>query len=115
MSVVNMIERQGRYGLKNEYGYHFTESILTTATGNDIHIPALPAGKTIAVTLIAGTGNGYIQFTTSSDAAVTAGTATWQTWAQGTGKTGTVSDELTKATAVRGVSGSGTVAIEVLI
>lgn len=115
MSVVNMIERQSRYGLKNEYGYVHTESILTTATGNDIRIPALPAGKNITCTLIAGASTGKFQITTSSDSVVTAGTATWQDWAQGN-QTGTVSDAIISGvTAIRGVSVSGAIAIEIVI
>lgn len=95
-------------------GWHYTETIATGATGDSLILPSLEAGKTIAVTLIAGAGTGYVQFTTSSDAAVKADTAVWQTWALGT-KTGTESDSLEKATALRGVSVSGEVIIEVLI
>ena len=95
-------------------GWHYTETIATGATGDSLILPSLEAGKTIAVTLIAGAGTGYIQFTTSSDAAVKADTAVWQTWSLGT-KTGTESDSLEKATALRGVSVSGEITIEVLI
>ena len=95
-------------------GWHYTETIATGATGDSLILPSLEAGKTIAVTLIAGAGTGYIQFTTSSDAAVKAGMAVWQTWEIGT-ITGTESDVLEKSTALRGVSVSGEIKIEVLI
>ena len=96
-------------------GWHYTETIATTATGDSVIIPSLDAGKTIAVTLIAGAGTGYIQFTTSSDAAVKADTAVWQTWSLGN-KSGTAGLSFAfPVTGIRGVSVSGEIIIEVLI
>ena len=97
-------------------GYHYAEIIATTETGATLAIPVLLAGKVITCTLIAGAGSGKFQITTSSDAVVKAGTATvWQYWAK-VSRTGTVSDVLTgPVTAIRGVSVSGEIKIEVVL
>ena len=96
-------------------GYHYTATITTGATGDTVVIPSLPPGKTINIALIAGSNTGKFQVSTSSDAAVTAGTATWSDLTL-SGTTGTVRDEITAPiTGLRGVSTSGTITIEVVI
>ena len=101
---------------RNSYvkGYHYGETIATTETGATLLIPVLESGKTITCTLIAGAGTGKFQITTSTDAAVAAGTAVWQDWGLGV-KTGTVSDVIIgPVTGIRGVSASGEIKIEVV-
>jgi len=98
-----------------EKGYHYSGTIATGVTGPSVLIPALPLGKNVTLTLIAGANTGSFQVSTSSDAAVVAGTATWQTWVTGV-TTGTVSDViLGQVTAVRGVSAAGEISIEIVI
>ena len=110
MPTTEMIKRNFFFN-----GYHYTETIATGATGNTVIIPPFDSGKSITCTLIAGTSTGKFQITTSSDSAVTAGTATWQDWYEGN-KTGTVSDAIiSPVTAVRGVSVSGAIVIEIVI
>jgi hypothetical protein len=109
MPVINMTNRPFA---SNEYCY--TESIGTGATGSDIRIPPL-AGKSISIALIAGASTGKFQVSTSSDAAITAGTATWSDLTLAAA-TGTVRDEITASiTGLRGVSTSGAITIEVVI
>ena len=102
MAIVNIIGKQG---------YAYQETI---ASGNGDSVIVHPLnGKPLTCTLIAGSNTGKIQFTTSSEAAVIAGTATWQDWEGVT--TGTGSDVLVGAvTAVRGVSTSGEVKVELV-
>lgn len=98
-----------------EKGYHYEETITTGATGDDVKIPALPLGEKITCTLVAGANTGKFQVTTSTDAKVAAGTATWQDWAKGV-QTGTVSDVLAgPVTGIRGVSASGEISVEILV
>jgi hypothetical protein len=96
-------------------GWHHEETIGNGDTGNDIKIFPVPDDKRITCTIIAGANTGKFQVTTSTDAKVAAGTATWQDWAKGV-TTGTVSDVLIgPVTAIRGVSASGEIEIEVVI
>ena len=96
-------------------GYHYSETISTGATGDDVVIPPLAPGKEPTCTIVAGANTGYFEFTTDSDAAVEAGTATWVTWALGT-STGTVSDTIEgTVTGLRGVSVSGEIRITIAI
>ena len=96
-------------------GWHHEETIGDGDTGNDIKIFPTPDDKRITCTIIAGANTGKFQVTTSTDAKVAAGTATWQDWNEGT-STGTVSDTLIgPVTGLRGVSVSGEIKIEVVI
>ena len=96
-------------------GYHYTAVIATGATGDNLKIPVLDAVTMITCTLIAGANTGRFEATTSSDAAVAAGTATWFPWSLGT-QTGTVADAITSpVTGIRGVSVAGEITIEVVI
>jgi len=90
-------------------GYAYQETIADGENGESVIVQPLN-GKNLACTLIAGANTGKIQFTTSPIANVEAGTATWQDWDGVT--TGTGSDVLLVATAVRGVSTSGEVTVE---
>jgi len=95
-------------------GFHHTENLLDGATGDAIIIPPLN-GQPVTCTMRITGVSGKFQFTTSTDAIVASGTAVWQDWALGT-VTANVSDVLLGAvTAVRGVSVSGTVDIDVMI
>lgn len=98
----------------NFRGFHYAETIATTETGATVQIPTVQIWRQITVRLIAGANTGKIQTTTSSDAAVAAGTATWADWDYGT-STGTVTDVITgPVTGIRGVSVSGEVSIEIV-
>jgi hypothetical protein len=83
-----LTQRSGRF-----LGWHHSESVAAGATGNAVVVPPLAAGQRVTVTVKAGTTGGYCQYTTSSDAEIAAGTATWQTWPAGQ-ITGTLSDAL---------------------
>lgn len=110
MAVVNMTKRPFVHD-----GWHYTAAIGTGATGSDIRIPSLPLGKTIHIALIAGANTGKFQVSSSSDAAITAGTATWSDLTLSS-TTGTVRDVvLGQITGLRGVSISGEIVIEVVI
>ena len=115
MAVAAMVKRNFRLN-HDGIGYRFSEVITDGATGNDIHIPSLPPGKTPTVVIRAGAGSGNVEFTMSDDDDVLAGTATWdQYWPLGA-STGTVADTLEgTVTGIRGVSISGEITIEVVI
>lgn len=93
-------------------GYEYTEVIGDGNNGETILIP--PGKDNITCTIIAGANSGKFQFTTSSDNAVLAGTANWVDWYKGA-VTGTDYDVLNgPVTALRGVSTSGAITIEVV-
>ena len=93
-------------------GYEYTEVIGDGNNGETILIP--PGKDNITCTIIAGANSGKFQFTTSSDSAVLAGTATWVDWYKGE-VTGTDYDVLNgPVTALSGVSTSGAITIEVV-
>ena len=110
MTIAQMTKRDSYIS-----GWHHEETIAHGDTGNDIEVFPIPDDNRITCTLIAGANTGKFQVTTSTDAKVAAGTATWQDWAKGV-TTGTVSDVLIgPVTAIRGVSASGEIKIEVVI
>lgn len=96
-------------------GYFYTEIIADGATGDDIHLYPLGLdGSRITCLIQAGVNTGKFQFTTSSDADVIAGTATWHDWPKGN-VTGTEWDTLlSQVTGLRGVSVSGEIIIEIV-
>ncbi len=99
----------------SELGYFYEATIADGVTGNTVPIPPLKVGsKRITVTIIAGANTGSIEFSTSSDALVASGGATWQTWPKGI-VTGTHSDSLVgQVTALRAVSAAGEIKYEIL-
>lgn len=110
MAVQNLSERT----LGRKPGYEHREQLLTGITSVPVIIPPLN-GQPVSVTMVAGSNTGNIQFTTSTDALVAAGTAAWQDWPNGV-VTGTESDVLLgPVTAVRGVSVAGTINFEIII
>jgi len=95
----------------NQNPSHYTETIADGENGETIRI-VMESGAAVSCTIIAGANTGKIQYTTSSDAAITAGSETWQDWPNGD-TTGTYSDALlAPVTALRGVSVSGEIVIE---
>jgi hypothetical protein len=95
-------------------GYEYEETISDGSTGDTVKIPPIHPDSRISCTVIAGVGTGKIQYTTSIDAKVIAGTAVWQDWPLGE-VTGTDSDSLVSPiTGLRGVSISGDITIEVV-
>ncbi len=110
MAVQEMVARSGY-----EDGWEHQETILTGVTGEWVRVmPMGGNGGTIQCSMIAGANTGKIQFTTSPDAEVEAGTANEQDWNYGV-VTGSESDSLEQVTAVRGVSDAGTVVFEGVI
>jgi hypothetical protein len=98
-----------------ELGYHYEETIATGVTSDAIVIPPLKVGsKRVTCTIHAGANTGKFEFTTSSDAKITAGTAVWQDWNLGV-VTGSNSDSLVgQVTGLRGVSSAGEIKIEIV-
>lgn len=95
-------------------GFEYTETIADGANGDSVLLPGIADAERVTCTIIAGANTGKFQFTTSSDAAVLAGTCTWIDWPKGT-VTGTEYDLLLgPVTAVRGVSVSGEINIEIV-
>ena len=100
----------------NPAGWTYSEIIADGEIGDSIRIrPSRKGTYNITCTLIAGTNIGKFQATTSSDAEVEAGTATWVDWVKGD-ISGVVTDVITSpVTGIRGVSVSGEVKIEIVI
>jgi len=111
MAVVQMTKRQGRF-----LSFEHHEVIADGATGDYVLIPPLGSEGTKATcTVIAGAGTGKFQHSTSTVASVEADTAVWIDWDAGD-TTLSVSDTLmAPVTALRGVSVSGEVTIDILI
>ncbi len=110
MAVQEMVARSGY-----EDGWEHQETIATGVTGEWVRVPPMGAeGGVVACSMVAGANTGKVQFTTSPDAAVAAGTANAQDWALGV-VTGTDSSAIEQCTAVRGVSDAGQVVFEGVI
>jgi len=106
-----LAHRQGRF-----QGWEYSETMTSGTDGDTVKIPSLEDGKVLSVSLIISTvGEGKIQFTTSPDASVAAGTCNWQDWPEGS-STVTVSDALVApVSGIRLVRVSGTVIMELII
>lgn len=111
MAITEMTRRAGAWK-----GYEYAETIQSGQNGDTIRFFPMGPGKARATCrVIAGAGTGKFQFTTSIDTAVLAGTAVWTDWAKGD-VTGTDFDVLLgQVTALRGVSVSGIITIEVIV
>lgn len=110
MTIAYLTPRENRFG-----NYEYFETIADGATGNTVFIPGLHAGKTISVTIIAGSNSGYYEYSTSLDSEVEDGTSTWTTGDMGT-ITGTETEVLiANVSAIRCVSVSGQIALEIKI
>ena len=109
MTVVDMEKRKSCRA-----GYTYTETISGGQTGNIVRIlPATSQGP-ITCTMLAGGNSGKFQFATSQDTAVNDGTCVWIDWPKGV-VTGTDYDVINgPVTAVRGVSVSGEITIEIV-
>ena len=110
MTIAYLTPRGNRFG-----NYEYAETIADGATGDTVFIPGLPAGKYVGVTIIAGANSGKIQYSTSLESDVKAGTAVFQDWEMGT-VSGAVTDAIViNISAIRGVSVSGEIKIEVIV
>ena len=111
MAIVQMTKRKSA-----ALGYEYTETIADGQDGDTIRISPLGPGQTrITCRIIGGANTGKFQFTTSPVADVLDGSAVWSDWAKGD-ITGTDWDVLlSQVTALRGVSVSGEVVVEVVI
>jgi len=81
MPTHNMGNRsvQGRF-----IGFEFQQTLTATSVGDPLLIPPLPPGSRVTVTAIpSGGGTALVEFTTSSDADLTASSVTWQAWPKG--------------------------------
>lgn len=96
-------------------GYEHSETIADGENGETIAIPSLPPGKNIACTVIAGSNTGKFQYSTSLDAEVEADTCEWHNWEEGD-VTGSFTDAIVaNVSALRGVSVSGEIKVEIKI
>ena len=101
--------------ISGKRGYVHQETIASGQNGETLIAHPFPATASITCTVITSGNTGKFQFSTSPKADIEAGTATWQDWAKGN-VTATTSDALTSpVTAVRGVSVTGEIKIEVVI
>jgi len=101
--------RAGRYP-----GWVYTEEMTTGGESEPISIPPLD-GIPVSVTLITETGSGKIQFSTSPDDEVAAGSAEWTDWPLGL-CTETKSDAvISPISGLKLIRTSGTVGIEIII
>ncbi len=110
MAVQNMSER----AIGRKPGYYHAESLADGVTGDPVVVPGLNGLPVTCTIIIVGT-SGKVEFTTSSDVEVAAGTATWQDWAGGTVTANTSDALIGPVTAVRGVSVSGEVKFQVVV
>jgi hypothetical protein len=87
-----------------------------TVAASDTETYYLPAGSVpVTVTVIPGSNTGLVQYTTSSESAAVAGTATWQNWAKGS-VTSTASDTLLgPVTALKFSATGGSVTFEIVL
>lgn len=102
---------------RNEFfnSYEHSETIADGVNGETIAIPGLPPGKNIVCTIIAGSNTGKFQYSTSLDSEVEADTCEWHDWENGD-TTGSFTDVLiANVSAIRGVSVSGEIKIEIKI
>lgn len=94
--------------------YEYSETIPDGGIGETVEVPGIPNESTVSCIVIAGAGIGKIQFTLSPIKDAYLGLATWSDWPRGD-ITGTDHDTLIgPVTAVRGVSISGEIRIEVV-
>lgn len=110
MAVQNMIART----LGRKPGFHHTEKLLDGVTGDPVIVPPLNGQPVTCTVRITGV-SGKIQFTTSTDALVAAGTAVWQDWPSGTVTVNTSDALIGPVTALRGISVSGVIDIDIMI
>ena len=107
--IVEMDKRRSCRG-----GYTYTETINGGQTGNTIRILPASSQGPITCTIIAGSNAGKFQFTTSPDTAVNDATCVWNDWPL-ENISGTRSFVVTSPiTAIRGVSVSGSITIEIV-
>ena len=95
-------------------GKVYTETIADGEDGSVFAVPAILGKTAISVRLICGANTGKIRTSTSSDAAVAAGTANWNDWDKGT-VTGTTEDVIVgPVTGIYAVSVSGEITVEIV-
>ena len=89
---------------------------MSAGTNSDpIAIPPIPQGIPVAVTFVTASGEGNIQFTTTTGLPLTDPGIVWQDWELGS-CTETMTDVLAASvTGLRLVRTSGTVGIEIVI
>lgn len=109
-----MATMKGRSGRKEAFEY--TATVADSATSDAVLIPTVSRPDAKATVVLAAAANtASIEFTASTEAAVAADTAVWQTWPFGV-VTGTVSAVLNgTVTALRCVSASGEVNFDIII
>ena len=88
--------------------------ITTGDTGPAVYIP--DSANTISIGLVpAGGASGKIQYTLSPPSVVEAGSATWRDWPSAVVAATTDDVLIGPVTAVRGVSSSGNITLEVVV
>ena len=99
-----------------ERGWQYTEDVATGATSEPVKIKSNENGLYhVSIALIAGTGNGKMQYTLDSDAEIDAGTAVWFDWEMGICTGNTIDAIISPVSAVRCVSISGAMTFKILI
>jgi len=110
MAMVKMVDRD--YAVP---GRHHKEIVASGLTGDTVVITPTKKERIVCTLIPETLASGYFEFTTSSDADVVAGTATWQKWASGTVSTTTTDAVIGTVTGLRIVSVSGSVTGEILL
>lgn len=111
MPSTQMTIRQGRF-----VGYEYHEIVSDGATGLSVIIPPLGSEwKKATCTLTASANTGKFQYTTSSDAEVLTDAATWIDWPNGDTTGDYSAAVISPITALRGVSVSGDIVIDIVV
>ena len=99
-----------------ERGWHYTENVASGETSEPVKIKSNENGLYhVSIALIAGTGDGKMQYTLDSDAEIDADTAIWFDWELGTCTGNTIDAIVSPVSAVRCVSVSGAMTFKILI
>lgn len=109
MATTQMVKRPGRF-----LGYDYHETIGDGLTGVSVFIPSISVPTKVTCT-VNPAGSAKMQYSTSSLASVKAGTGTWQDWPLGAIAVITSDSLISPVTALRGVSVTGSVTIDIII
>lgn len=103
-----------RQGQAASYEYH--ADILDGVTGPAVILPILGGNRTkFSCSIFLSAGSGKVQYTLSPFADVSDGSANWIDWDMGDVTEPTSDALISPVTALRGVSISGTITIDILV
>jgi len=109
MTTTQMDKRPGRF-----LGYEYHEDIGDGLDGKSVLIPSISIPTKVTCT-VDPSGTAKMQYTTSPLADVEADTAVWQNWPIGDVTVITSDSLVSPVTALRGVSVTGAVTIDIII